>query len=189
MKMKKAFIIILSLLMVLSLAACSKGGGNSGGSGESKANIPNGYYKLIEMEEDGEAVAAEDLELMESMGLVIFLKINDDHTGYLNIFGEKTEVTFEESDIVIEDEKVPYTFDGTVISLEKDGSKMVFTETEPIDESEEIDISQFIEDAEVIDEEEIIADSETEEATDGAVEAEMEDTEETSEEASEEEEG
>ena len=163
MKMKKAIILVFSLILVLSLASCGKKAEN-GGSEETKSNIPNGFYKLIELEEDGEPVAPEDLELMESLGLKIYLKVNEDHSGYLNIFGEKSELSFDENNITLEGESVPYTFDGTTISIEKDGSKMVFTETEPIDEEEDIDISALVEDAEVLDESEIIADADEEEA-------------------------
>ena len=186
MKMKKAIVLILSVILVLSLGACGKKSENGGGE-ESKANIPNGFYKLIELEEDGEPVAPEDLELMESLGLRIFLKVNDDHSGYLNIFGEKSELTFDEANITLEGEAVPYTFDGTTITIEKDGSKMVFTETDPIDENEEVDLSALMEEEaepELLDESDIIADAdeETTVTEDAAAEEDAEAAEEESEE-------
>ena len=65
-----------------------------GCSGVDKGNY-TGDWKLAYGSDEN--LDADSIELMESLGLAVTLTLNDDGTGSLSLFGEKTEAKWEAS--------------------------------------------------------------------------------------------
>ena len=89
------------------------------------AESPAGYYKLLESTEDG---VTESTEEMEAMGLIYYLVLESDGTGYMEILGEKDELTWDDKVFKSEDtEPSEYRYaDGKITILGDDGASMVF---------------------------------------------------------------
>ncbi len=120
MKVKKFAALLLVVALVFSLVACSSGGGGGKPS-------PVGSYTLSGMEENGEAKSQEDLDLLASMGLTLTMEVREDKTGMMDLFGEQLEFEWDDESIIVDGVKQPYTFDGTTLTMENDGTKMTFT--------------------------------------------------------------
>lgn len=114
--MKKIVALTLVLVMVFALCAC---GGSKGGA-------TPGTYKLTGMVEDGEDMS-DYIPLLESMGMEINLVLNKDGTGYLEMYGEQMELTWDANSITIEGESEPYTVDGDTLTISEDDTSMTFT--------------------------------------------------------------
>jgi len=86
-------------------------------------------YKLVAAYADGEEISDDLLEMMGG-GWVIF---NGDGTGTFAVFGEKTAITYDDSDIKAGGEKIAYTRtdDGMEFSMD-DGSEFVLEITEEV---------------------------------------------------------
>ena len=101
------------------------------GCGGDPAKNYVGDWKLTGMEENGEATSAEDLKLMEDMCLTITLSVKEDKSFLLNVMGEEMSGTWEaksasEATFTIEGQSVPATLANGVLTLEQDGTKMMF---------------------------------------------------------------
>ena len=117
--MKRIIALTLICLLAFTLVACGNGGGNK--------LSPVGTYSLTSMTQDGEATSQEDLDLFNSLGLKISLEILENKTGKLTLLGEELDITWDDKYIIIDGEKTPYTFDGTILSIEQDGTGLTFT--------------------------------------------------------------
>ncbi len=117
--------IICLMLVVLSmftlLAAC--GGGKGGNASEA------GTYNLVSMTMGDTTV---DLEALTAMGMPaggIYVKLNGDGTGEMNVGTETMEICYENGKLwpVDEpDEPVSYTISGKTLTMSEDGTTMVF---------------------------------------------------------------
>lgn len=90
--MRQATRLIAALLAVFGLAiagACSGGG--------DKADI-TGSWVLTGGSIDGETITAEDLSMLDEMGLSTSLMLNEDKTASLNFAGEEMPGAWEEAD-------------------------------------------------------------------------------------------
>jgi hypothetical protein len=115
--------------LCLALAGCAGGVGGSGGKDPSKNYV--GDWKLVGMEEDGEAYSADDIRLMQNMGMTVTLSVKEDKSFSLNVFGEELPGTWEaKSDsaatFTVDGQSVPVTLADDVLTLEQDGTKMMF---------------------------------------------------------------
>ena len=120
------FMSMIALCLVL--AGCASGGAG-GGADAAKSFI--GDWKLVGMEEDGEATSSEDIALMEQMGVTVTLSFKEDKSCALSVFGEETSGTWEakspsEAAITIEGQTVVATLANEVLTLEDNGTKMMF---------------------------------------------------------------
>ena len=118
--MKKAFVVVLTLVLCLSVLAGCGGGGAS--SGELK-----GKYVLTAIDVDG----IDALEMMESMGLKAsdtYYEFSDDGTFKMSLMGYEEEGTFK-----ADGKKITLTVDGEDSEVTFDGKKITFEE---IDEGE-----------------------------------------------------
>lgn len=86
---------------------------------------PAGYYKLTKMLENG--VESEEMAQVEQLGMKFYLALDEDGTGYMNILGEITELTWDDTNITSEDEPVPYTYEDGVMTFGDDEMTMEFT--------------------------------------------------------------
>ena len=87
-----------------------------------------GYFTFESMEMDGETLNRDDLLAIGGDPDSFFLIMNEDGTGTLAIAGEDAQqLTWKDGTISMGDETVPYTVDGDTLTVEEDGSKMIFT--------------------------------------------------------------
>jgi hypothetical protein len=119
----KKWVVMLASVFALCLVLAGCGG--------DAAKNYVGDWKLTGMEENGEATSAEDLKLMEDMGLTITLSVKDDKSFSLNVMGEEMSGTWEaksasEATFTVEGQSVPATLANGVLTLEQDGTKMMF---------------------------------------------------------------
>lgn len=93
-----------------------------------------GYYKLIKFISNGEDITGE-LQQINEYGVGIYMVVNEDGTGHVNMMGEKTDFTWDEKFVHIEDIDTPYTFDNGTVVLAMDADEMTF---EPMTEEEKL---------------------------------------------------
>ncbi|MEE0095847.1 MAG: DUF5067 domain-containing protein [Oscillospiraceae bacterium] len=87
-----------------------------------------GYFTFESMEMDGETLTKDDLRAVGGDPDSFFLIINEDGTGTLAIAGEDAQqLTWKDGTLAMGGETVPYTVDGDTLTLEEDGTKMIFT--------------------------------------------------------------
>ena len=126
---KRWVALFMSLIaLCLVLAGCATGGAG-GGADAAKSFI--GDWKLVGMEENGESTSSEDIALMEQMGVTVTLSFKEDKSCALSVFGEETSGTWEakspsEAAITIEGQTVVATLANEVLTLEDNGTKMMF---------------------------------------------------------------
>ena len=108
--MKRIFTIsvaaVMALLMVLSLTACG--------------NSTLGYYKLTSAEASGSTLAAVGMD----KGYIL---LKEDGKAKLSAAGQEQELTYDDKNFTAGSESIPYTLKDGVITMEKDGTKLVFT--------------------------------------------------------------
>lgn len=80
--MKKGVIALLACVFALSLALVGCGG--AGGGDVKSAWV--GTWDLYEMEENGQLTSSDDVELLKSYGIDVYLELNEDGTGSLVLF-------------------------------------------------------------------------------------------------------
>ena len=90
-----------------------------------------GVYEIVSVEGDGNTLSAEDIEQMKDMDLTMTLDVREDATGVLDVFGEKTEITYDLGDktMEIDGQKVPFTYKDKQLEIKQDGSVMIFKKT------------------------------------------------------------
>ena len=116
-------------MLVSVFALCLVLAGCAGGGDAAKNYV--GDWKLVGMEENGEATSADDIKLMEDMGLSVTMSVKEDKTFSMNVMGEEMSGTWEaksasEATFTIEGQSVPATLANGVLTLEQDGTKMMF---------------------------------------------------------------
>ena len=113
--MKRIFTIsvaaVMALLMVLSLTACG--------------NSTLGYYKLTSAEASGMSFDSSTLAAVGMDKGYILLK--EDGKAKLSAAGQEQELTYDDKNFTAGSESIPYTLKDGVITMEKDGTKLVFT--------------------------------------------------------------
>ncbi len=123
--MKKILSVITAGIVCLALTACS--------GSVKEADVMSeraGLYELSALVSQDKESPAEDLEMMKSKGLVCTLTLEEDGTGVLDLFGEKTEVTWTAEEVSAEGKTIPYTYQDKQIILNEDSSSMTFTLTD-----------------------------------------------------------
>ena len=129
--MKKGIIALLACVFALSLSLVGCGGG---GGGDAKAAW-TGTWDLVEMEQDGEVTGSDDLEMLKSLGLDVYLELNADGTGALVLFGESMDGSWDaksatEASFEIEGQKVDMKIADGKLTMEQNGSKLTFAKGE-----------------------------------------------------------
>ena len=127
MDMKKGIIALLACVFALSLALVGCGGG----SGADAKAAWVGTWDLTEMEENGQVTGSEDLEMLKSLGLDVYLELNQDGTGALVLFGESMNGKWDaksstEATFTIENQTVDMKIADSKLNMEQNGSKLTF---------------------------------------------------------------
>ena len=127
--MKKILCIVLALMLTLSLAAC----GGAGGSGIGGSNEVGKYY-LHSMEAEGMTIGRE---MFTSLGMTeeqldeyMFVEITAPGKAVITMEGETQEMEYDATSMwpVDEpDEKANCTIADGKITIEMEGSKVIFT--------------------------------------------------------------
>ncbi|MDI9590288.1 MAG: hypothetical protein QM302_04520 [Acidobacteriota bacterium] len=101
-----------------------------------------GTYEICEMTEDGEVTGADDLKLLSSAGLHVYLDLDADGTGVLELFGRSMSGTWEASGskkatITIDGQAVDMTLDGEgILALSQDSQELKFRRIDPSEKEE-----------------------------------------------------
>lgn len=112
---KAVLCLILVMGIVCSLAACG--------------NDIVGRYELIEMESNGQKLDIAALKSLAGSDIDMYLELFEDGTGVLKMDGDTTQMSWADGMIWPTnqgDEKVAFTVDGDVLTLEREGVKLVF---------------------------------------------------------------
>lgn len=90
-----------------------------------------GTYDLVGMVSEGEEISKEDIELMKQYGLYVYMQIDDETSGVLNMFGERLPFKYDSDNIVINNELCPYTYKNEKLTLKKDTEELIFHKVDP----------------------------------------------------------
>lgn len=88
-----------------------------------------GTYKLTGIERDGED-QSNSINILEGLGMTATMELKEDKTGELDLFGEKSEITYDDKNITIDNQPTEYKYKDGEISIEQGGSKLIFTKNE-----------------------------------------------------------
>ena len=84
---RKKWVAMLASVFALCLVLAGCGG--------DPAKNYVGDWKLTGMEENGEATSADDIKLMEDMGLSVTMSVKEDKTFSMNVMGEEMSGTWD----------------------------------------------------------------------------------------------
>ncbi|MCR4740451.1 MAG: hypothetical protein K5886_09380 [Lachnospiraceae bacterium] len=80
---------------------------------------PIGYYKMTEYMENGEE--SEDLKMLMENGVYMYLVLNEDGTGCMDMLGDADEFTWNDKELKFEDtDPSEYTYEDDVITVTED---------------------------------------------------------------------
>lgn len=133
---KKGVIAAISCAFALCLALAGCGGGQSSADAAKEAKEAfAGTWDLVEMTQDGEQTGAEDLEMLKSLGLEVFVNLEEDGTAALVLFGTPLEGTWEaasttEGTLVLDGQEVAMTITDSKLTFEDQGSSLTFEKGE-----------------------------------------------------------
>lgn len=129
--MKKGIIALLACVFALSLALV----GCSGGGGGDVKSAWIGTWDLVEMEESGHPVTADDIQMLKDLGLTVSFDANEDGSAKLSFLGEVVEGKWEaksatEGTFTVEDQAIDMKITDGKLAFEQNGSKLVFQKGE-----------------------------------------------------------
>lgn len=147
-KLKKLIPVMLVAVLSLSLVdcSCSEPAKESGSAAESEtvstpaaaekttdesreepgADIA-GTYEIVAMVSEGKETSDEDLALMKSKGLTCTLTLEPGGTGVMDLFGEKTELTWDAEAISTGGKEYWYACEGDRLTVKNGDSTLTFT--------------------------------------------------------------
>ncbi len=125
MSIDKKWLAILASVFALCLLLVGCG------SNEDASKNFIGDWKLVGMEEDGKATSKEDIKLMESFGMKVVMSFKEDKTFSLSFAGEEETGKWEaksasEASLKVDGETVSVKLSDGELTLEQDGTKMIF---------------------------------------------------------------
>ena len=124
--LKRMMTMVLAVFMFTALTACKSA---------PKVDPAVGYWKLTSMIDEDGVENTEDVQVLDELGLVVSLKINEDGSAVLDMFGETTDLTYAEGKMTLGEETINVTVDGDKLTMEEGGQSLVFTRAEePVEE-------------------------------------------------------
>ena len=128
---KKAMIALLSCVFALCLALVGCGGDNAAAN---KAAF-TGTWDLVEMSQGDEVTGSDELNTLKSLGLEVYVNLNEDGTSALVLFGEVIDGTWEATSstagtIKMEGQDVAMSIADSKLTFEQEGAKLTFQKGE-----------------------------------------------------------
>ena len=144
MKKRNLAIVLLCCVFALTLGLVGCGGGSgSGGNSASASADPvaqskeafTGSWDLTGMVSNGEEMSQENLDLLKSMNMEVYLELKDDGTANLVVFDEVmagtwTPKTATTADSTFENETIALTLEGDTLTMTQGDDKMTFVKGE-----------------------------------------------------------
>lgn len=122
--MKNTLKIALCLILVLSTALCLVACGDDSITGK---------YTIYSVDDGTKTIKGDELEtILSVIGITtdsMYIELNDDGTAEMSVFGETAEMAYADGKIWPTnnpDEKATFTVDGDKLTIEIEGSTMVF---------------------------------------------------------------
>lgn len=144
-RMKILIPVMLAVLLALMPSGCSCAGPAAESETERTAEEteksrtekeeiiqedPAGQYEITEMITDGKATPPEDMALLKGKGLTCTIALYSDGTGVLDLFGEESDMTWNEETISTKEKTMPYTISDEQLILTDGDSSLTFSRTE-----------------------------------------------------------
>lgn len=86
-----------------------------------------GIWKLVEMTGDENLMSKEDIQAYEAQGIAMYLKLRENGTAKFSLFGEDMEGTWDEYNIVLDNQWLTYILDKDQLIVDnQDGGGMIF---------------------------------------------------------------
>ena len=89
-----------------------------------------GVFKLVEMDRSGEITDREAIAALEEEGQIVYAELTPEGGVLLDLFEETIAGSWDENGIVLEGQPVDWSLGGDVLTLERNGTKMVFERTD-----------------------------------------------------------
>ena len=128
---KKGIIALLSCVFALCLALVGCGGNSEA---DNKAAF-TGTWDLVEMSQGNEVTGSDELNTLKSLGLEVYVNLNEDGTSALVLFGEVINGTWQATSttagtITMEGQNVNMSIADSKLSFEQEGAKLTFQKGE-----------------------------------------------------------
>ena len=132
--MNKRALIAAMCCMVAALLVLAGCAGEDEATKAKKAF--SGTWNLVEMTQGGETTNSSEWETLKSLGMEIYVNLNEDGTAALVLFGEPFVGTWEaksptEGTLKLEELSGDMVIQDSKLKFEQDGSSMVFEKGEP----------------------------------------------------------
>lgn len=129
---KKGVIALMACVFALCLALVGCGGGNNA---EANKAAFTGTWDLVEMDQNGQVTGSDDLETLKSLGLEVYVNLNQDGTAALVLFGDAMEGTWEAASttagtLTLEGQQVNMTIEDSKLKFEQEGASLTFQKGE-----------------------------------------------------------
>ena len=87
---------------------------------------------------NGEEELGEELAMLEAMGMLPTLTIDENYAGVLDMFGETVDFQFDPVGMTVtsEEESSPYTYEYGHLAMGGNGVEMRFARVQPVEEPE-----------------------------------------------------
>ena len=116
------FVIMAAMLLICS---CRKADSSRDGAAIQTEKTEE-RYEIIAMISEGKETTAEDLSLLKSKGLNCTIVLRADGTGVLDLFGEETNLTWDEKNISTGTKTMPYTRKDDQLTVTDGNSSLTF---------------------------------------------------------------
>ena len=124
--MKRVLSIVLALIMILALAACTK---------EAAEPVDyTGTYDIIKIEAGDMSASEEDLQALRDLGYEAVMSFASDGTGLMSVAGQENDFTYDAENATINmsgaDSKMEFNADGQLVVYDNGGTMYLEKRTE-----------------------------------------------------------
>ena len=84
-------------------------------------------YHLVAMQSTGQVVGTDQVAMLDTLGMSSSLQLNSDGTGTLVLYGEATEIAWEDNAVILEGEKISFDQTEDFIVLFEDDAYLIFS--------------------------------------------------------------
>ena len=120
-KNNKIISLLIIITMVISMLFVLTGCGKKFDMGKI-----SGKYELIELAENNTSYSKDEIKELKEMGITFTLELKENGTGTIELYGEKSDLKYDENNIIVDNDIKSYSFENNKISIVYDDIKMVF---------------------------------------------------------------